>query len=103
MRDENNPGRKENQPSDAWLASIARRFLHPIQLLIIDALWRSDEPYSARELAEILEGPAPVQIAYQMRGLRRVGAVEYADPETPRGRLDIRYRLVKQPGREEDK
>jgi hypothetical protein len=85
------------QIDGSWWAVLARRLLHPVQVDVLDALWRSHKVLSARDLSQIIDGAEPVALAhYHLRRLRKLGAIiPVGGGGACRGPLDTPYRLVR--------
>jgi predicted transcriptional regulator len=85
-------------PAHLLWASLARRLLHPVQVEAIEALRLSNQPLSARELAEVIEGAKADGLAHHhLRRLRTLGAIAVAKGPRSCDPTKIRYRLVTEP------
>jgi len=82
------------QLSDAWWAERAKRFLHPVQVQIIEAFQTADQPLSVRNLSEVFADTEPVKLDHHVGRLRQLGALELVGGKPGVGFMDVRYRLV---------
>jgi hypothetical protein len=83
---------------DAYWAALAQELLHPLQISIIEALWESDEPLTAKDLAGTLKGVHSSTIYHHLGGrLRRINAVAYAERPSARNATDTPFRIVRSP------
>lgn len=66
-----------------------------MQVEIIEAMYWIDQPLSAADLAEVANPTFPRHyLAYHLRRLTRIGAIELAERPTPRNAVTIRFRLT---------
>ncbi|MGC1853689.1 MAG: ArsR family transcriptional regulator [Solirubrobacterales bacterium] len=86
----------ERRAPERWWVALARRLLHPVQVEIIEALWESDVPLDARDLADIV-GVKVAIVNHHMRRLRTINAVTYAEDPTLHNSLAIPFRIVRSP------
>ncbi|MGC1852419.1 MAG: helix-turn-helix domain-containing protein [Solirubrobacterales bacterium] len=99
MQDHGDSGNGESKRiPDAYWAALAQELLHPLQISIIEAMWESDEPLTAKDLAGTLKGIHSSTIYHHLKGrLRRINAVAYAKRPTARNVIDIPFRIVRSP------
>jgi DNA-binding XRE family transcriptional regulator len=80
--------------TDAWWAERAKRFLHPLQVQIIETFQRADHPLSVRDLSEVFSEVEPVKLDYHVGRLRQLGALEVVGGQCGVDFMDVRYRLL---------
>lgn len=69
-------GRHSSGDQGFW-GDLALKLLHPTQLLIIEAIWRIEEPLSATLLQGIYEGQVSLSLlSYHCRRLEKLGVIE---------------------------
>lgn len=94
------PGDNENKSdewrSSEWWATLAGKLLHPAQVASIEALSYIGLPLRIADLAEIVEDIDAVHLDYHVGRLRKLGALELADPlyASQKDFADVRYRLA---------
>jgi hypothetical protein len=81
---------------DFWDA-LGDHAFDPIQVPMLEALWRVGEPLSASRMVDVLDGYLSMwEAAYQLAALRALGIVEPTSTDQP-GRqtsdFDVPYRL----------
>ncbi|MGC1853652.1 MAG: helix-turn-helix domain-containing protein [Solirubrobacterales bacterium] len=70
------------------------RVLHPIDVQIIEALQRSEQPLSAGDLAQLFDGEVSWRtLGYHLRRLTKLDAIELAERPTTRSLADISFRV----------
>jgi hypothetical protein len=80
---------------DAFWAALVARVLHPVDVQIVEALWRIEQPLSAGDLALLFGGEASWRgLGFHLRRLVKLEAVELGETPTVRNITDISYRLV---------
>jgi len=97
VQGQSNSGNGEGiELTDAWWAECAKRFLHPVQIEIIEVFSRSDEPLTVRGLIEVepFNGMDTANLDHHVGRLRQLGALEVVGGQSGRGFMDVRYRLV---------
>lgn len=73
---------------------LVPRIVHPLKVAIIEALCWIGEPLSAKELDEVLEGEWGLSlVAYHLRQLAKLEAVEPVRQRAVRGALQTFYAL----------
>lgn len=86
---------------EVWSA-IPAKALHPVREPMIEALLRIDEPLSARDLVDVLDGLVSMwEAAHYLDALKTLDVVELDRPRlaSKRGPFDVRYRLKTREGR----
>lgn len=87
------------QGDDFWWAVVVTRTLHPVQVQIIEALRRIDQPLSATELVQVLDEERTwPSIVYHLRRLTGLKVIMPAENVTMRTAMDMPYRLVERRG-----
>jgi len=89
---------------EAWSA-IPEKALHPVRVPLIEAFWRIDEPLSAVELVDVLDGFLSMwEAAHHLGVLETFDVVEVDFPDeirsvaSKRGLFGVRYRLKRPEG-----
>ena len=81
-------------PVDCWEALIDRHF-SPYKVAIIEALLWIDRPMSAVEFQQIFEKKVHLStVAYHIRTLAKLGALDLVREEKVRGRMKKSYSLA---------
>lgn len=77
------------QAAYAWIM-LAPRLIHPIKLLIMEALVYMEQPLSASEITALLDDPGHYLglIDYHLKGLAEAGVVEAVSDRQGRGALE---------------
>ena len=85
---------------DFCWGALAARLLHPLQVEVIEALRWIDRPLTGADLLNVLdrERLGSGRMAYHLKRLRRLEAVEMVDKEKPRIPMEERTYLVGRPG-----
>lgn len=91
------------QLSDAWWAERAKRFLHPVQVQIIEVFQRADQTQSVRDLGKVFTDIEANKLDHFVGRLRQLGAVELVLGQTGVGWMDVQYRLVADQSSEADR
>jgi hypothetical protein len=87
----------EQTPGFCWAALVAR-VLHPVDVQIIEAFQRLEQPLSAGDLDQLFDGEVPwTRLCHHMRRLTKLDAIELGETPTTRNITDIAYRLVERP------
>jgi len=74
---------------------LVPHFVHPLKVVIIEAMSWVEEPISPRDLDMLLEEEFGVSlVAYHVRGLVYIGAVEKVGQRAVRGALQSFYVLA---------
>jgi hypothetical protein len=74
---------------------LVPRMIHPLKVAIIEAMCWIEEPVSPRELDDVFDEEFGLSlVAYHMRGLADVGAVERVRQQAVRGALQSFYVLA---------
>jgi DNA-binding XRE family transcriptional regulator len=96
--------KSEDKPrlDDAWWAERAKRFLHPVQVEIIEILQRADQTQSVRDLGRVLTDVEAPKLDHFVGRLRQLGALELVVGQTGVGFMDVKYRLVADQSSEAD-
>ena len=84
---------------DCFWGALAARVLHPVQVEIIEALWRIDRPLSATDLLQVFDAkPNGLRIEHHLRRLTRLDALALEGNGRARAPMGQHsYRLVKRP------
>jgi hypothetical protein len=68
--------------------------LHPIRVIIVEAMLWIDEPLSARTIEKSVDGAASLAlIAYHLRRLAALSVVEKSGDRVVKGAVQVCYRL----------
>ena len=90
-------GKSEHEAGFCW-AALVSRVLHPVDVGIIEALQRIEQPLSTADLSEVFDGKWPwAKVTYHISRLHRLDAIELSETPTMRNFVDIRYRLRQRP------
>jgi hypothetical protein len=88
---------------EAW-STIPTKALHPVRVPMIEAFWRIDEPLSAIDLVDVLDGFLSMwEAAHHLRVLETLNVVEPDPVETSRtgsrrDQFGLRRRLKREAG-----
>jgi hypothetical protein len=75
-------------------ASLVSRVLHPIQVLVVEALAWVGDPLAPSDIARFSNGKYnPSIVGYHVRALEKLGVVELLDTEPVRGATRHNYVL----------
>ncbi|HST69902.1 MAG TPA: hypothetical protein VLI94_09615 [Solirubrobacterales bacterium] len=87
------------QGNQGFWQELALRLLHPTQLLIIEAIWRIEEPLSATLLQAVYENQISLSLfSYHCKRLEQLAVIEKVDEIPVRGVSEKLYDLTEATG-----